>query len=80
MSRAWAQHGARAKRVPTFLIVSRSGRAPSCLSPRLYLVIEAESQANVKAAKKELKRILEEASVASAPDDSSTNRYAKYTV
>ena len=32
------------------------------------------------AARKELKRVLQEQSVFSAPDDSSTNRYAKYSV
>ena len=47
---------------------------------KLFLFIEAESQAAVKAARKELKRIVQEASMAAAPDDSSTNRYAKYTV
>jgi len=35
----------------------------------------------MKAARKELKRVLQEQSVFSAPDDSSsTNRYAKYSV
>lgn len=47
---------------------------------KLYLHIEAESKAAVSAAKKELRRILEEASAIAAPDDSTTNRYAKYTV
>ena len=47
---------------------------------KLYLLIQAESMAAAKAARKELRRILEEASLAAAPDDSSTNRYAKYSV
>ena len=47
---------------------------------KLYLLIQAETLAAAKAARKELRRILEEASLAAAPDDSSTNRYAKYSV
>jgi len=47
---------------------------------KLFLYIEAESKAATTAAKKELRRILEEASAIAAPDDSTTNRYAKYTI
>ena len=47
---------------------------------KLYLHIEAETHEAMKAARKELKRVLQEQSVFSAPDDSSTNRYAKYSV
>ena len=47
---------------------------------KLYLLIEGDSEAGVKSAKKELKRILVESSEAAAPDDSSTNRYAKYKI
>ena len=43
-----------------------------------YLVVEGESEASVKAAKKEIKRILDEASADAAPDPS--NRYAKYSI
>ena len=38
------------------------------------------AEAAVKTARKEMRRILEETAAISAPDDSNTNRYAKYTV
>jgi len=47
---------------------------------KLYLFIEGEDKSAVNNAKKELRRIVEEASMAAAPDDISTNRYAKYTI
>eukprot|EP00966_Prymnesium_polylepis_P047390 1096921-Prymnesium_polylepis.1 len=47
---------------------------------KLFMVIEGESEEAVKAAKKELRRTLEEHAAVAAPDDSSTNRYAKYSI
>ena len=56
------------------------GRNPPAGERKLYLLIEGESEAAVKMARKEMRRILEEQAAISAPDDSNTNRYAKYTV
>jgi len=56
------------------------GRNPPAGERKLYLRIEAESAEGLKAARKELKRILQEQSAMAAPDDASTNRYAKYKV
>ncbi len=56
------------------------GRNPPQGERKLYLRIEADSVEGLKAARKEIRRILQEASVATAPDDASTNRYAKYTI
>jgi len=56
------------------------GRNPPAGERKLYLRIEAETADGLKAARKELKRILQEQSAMSAPDDASTNRYAKYNV
>ena len=54
------------------------GRNPPPGERKLYLVVEGETEAAVKAAKKEIKRILDEASVDAAPDASS--RYSKYSI
>lgn len=56
------------------------GRNPPAGERKLYLRIEAETAEGLKAARKELKRILQEQSAMAAPDDASTNRYAKYSV
>lgn len=56
------------------------GRNPPAGERKLYLLIEGETEAAVKTARKEMRRILEEQAAISAPDDSNTNRYAKYTV
>uniref|UniRef100_A0A7S3AHJ0 RNA helicase n=1 Tax=Haptolina ericina TaxID=156174 RepID=A0A7S3AHJ0_9EUKA len=56
------------------------GRNPPPGERKLYMVIEGETEVAVKAAKKELRRTLEEHAAVAAPDDSSTNRYAKYSV
>ena len=56
------------------------GRNPPAGERKLYLVIESDTEANVKAARKELRRILEESAALAAPDDQSTNRYAKYSI
>jgi ATP-dependent RNA helicase DDX46/PRP5 len=56
------------------------GRNPPAGERKLYLRIEAETADGLKAARKELRRILQEQSAMAAPDDSSTNRYAKYNV
>ena len=54
------------------------GRNPPAGERKLYFLIEGETEAAVKAAKKEIKRILDEASVDAAPDASS--RYSKYSI
>jgi len=56
------------------------GRNPPAGERKLFLLIEGETEAAVKTARKEMRRILEEQAAISAPDDSNTNRYAKYTV
>ena len=56
------------------------GRNPPAGERKLYLLIEGETEQAVKTARKEMRRILEEAAVIAAPDDTTTNRYAKYQV
>ena len=56
------------------------GRNPPAGERKLFLLVEGETEAAVKTARKEMRRILEETAAISAPDDSNTNRYAKYTV
>ena len=54
------------------------GRNPPPGERKLYFFIEAESEANVKAARKELKRSLDEAAAVAAPAEES--RYGKYKI
>ena len=56
------------------------GRNPPAGERKLFLLIEGETEQAVKTARKEMRRILEEAAAIAAPDDTTTNRYAKYQV
>jgi len=56
------------------------GRNPPAGERKLYLLVEGETEQAVKTARKEMRRILEEAAAVAAPDDTTTNRYAKYQV
>ena len=54
------------------------GRNPPAGERKLYFFIEAESEANCKAARKELKRALDEHAAIAAPAEAA--KYGKYTL
>ena len=54
------------------------GRNPPAGERKLYFLIEGESEANVKAARKELRRALDEHAAIAAPAEES--KYGKYRI
>ena len=59
-------------------IERRGRRRPPAGERKLYFLIESDSDANVRAARKELKRSLDEHAALGAPAEA--DRYAKYKI